>query len=351
MMSALMNTATAVPRKPVVISYIFFAALMLLVAMLHLGTPFVAALFSYLALRKLAFSRRRWVAMLLFIVFMAALFSGCVFFLKRAVVALPDIVETTIPTVVQSAQAHGIELPFTDLNSLKTVAMDSVRDALGDLGNYVRIATKEFAFLLIGVVIAAGIFLNPDFETNEERRNRGANLYSIYTSEIRKRFASLYDSFETVIGAQIIISVVNTCLTGIFLFTFGLRHATVVLILTFLCGVLPIVGNLISNTIIVCISFVASLKLAIFALIFLLVIHKLEYFLNSKIIGGRIRHPMWLILLALLIGEQLMGIPGMILAPVILSFIKVEMQKFGGGDPATNRPARARVERRELTPV
>jgi predicted PurR-regulated permease PerM len=128
-----------------------------------------------------------------------------------------------------------------------------------------------------------------------------------------------------------------------------MRHATVVLILTFLCGVIPIVGNLISNTTIVCIAFVASLKLAIFALIFLLVIHKLEYFLNSRIIGGRIRHPMWLILLALLIGEQLMGIPGMILAPVILSFIKVEMQKFGGGDAAINRPARPRVERRELT--
>ena len=41
---------------------------------------------------------------------------------------------------------------------------------------------------------------------------------------------------------------------------------------------------------------------------------------------------MWLTLLALLIGEQLMGIPGMILAPVILSFIKVEMKKIGMGD-------------------
>ncbi len=338
---------TTSPRRPVLISYLFFALLMVLVAVLHLGTPFVAALFCYLALQKLAYSRRRWVALLLFIVLLAAVFVGCVFFLKRAVVALPEIVETTIPTVVQSAQAHGIELPFTDMESLKTVALEGVRHTLGDLGNYVRIATKEFAFLLFGIVIAAGIFLNPDFETEAERRTVGDNLYSIYTTEIRRRFSSLYQSFQTVIGAQIIISAVNTGLTAIFLFAAGLRHATVVLIVTFLCGLLPIVGNLLSNTIIVCIAFTVSLKLAIFAILFLVVVHKLEYFLNSQIIGGRIRHPMWLILLALLIGEQLMGIPGMILAPVILSFIKVEMQKFKLASTSPNRPA----ERRELTPV
>jgi predicted PurR-regulated permease PerM len=57
-------------------------------------------------------------------------------------------------------------------------------------------------------------------------------------------------------------------------------------------------------------------------------IHKLEYFLNSRIIGGRIDHPMWLTLLALIIGERLMGISGIILAPVVLSFIKVEMKKI-----------------------
>jgi predicted PurR-regulated permease PerM len=54
------------------------------------------------------------------------------------------------------------------------------------------------------------------------------------------------------------------------------------------------------------------------------VIHKLEYLLNSKIVGDRIRNPLWLTLLGLIIGEKLMGIPGMILAPVILNYLRVE---------------------------
>jgi predicted PurR-regulated permease PerM len=67
--------------------------------------------------------------------------------------------------------------------------------------------------------------------------------------------------------------------------------------------------------------------MALIALIFLVVLHKLEYFLNSKIIGDRIRNPMWLTLLGLIVGEKLMGIPGMILAPVVLYYIKVEAKR------------------------
>jgi predicted PurR-regulated permease PerM len=57
------------------------------------------------------------------------------------------------------------------------------------------------------------------------------------------------------------------------------------------------------------------------------VIHKLEYFLNSKIIGSRIKNPMWLTLIGIVIGEKLLGIPGMILAPVVLHYIKVEASR------------------------
>src|SRR5450755_4200227 len=314
-------------QRPVAISYGVFALLLILVAVLGLGTPFIAALFCYLALRKFAFAGRRWIALTLFLILMAGVFVGFVIFFKRASHVFPEIPEESIPRVVKFAEDHGIEPPFTDMESLKAVTIDSVRDAFGQLSKYVRVATKEFVFLLIGIVVAVGIFLNPSFESKRHQRAGPLDLYSFYTAQIKERFASFYSSFETVMGAQIIISLINTAFTAIFLFVSGLRYATVVIILTFICGLLPIVGNIISNTIIVCIAFIASPKLAGFALIFLIVVHKFEYFLNSQIIGGRIQNPMWLTLLALLIGEQLMGIPGMILAPVILSFIKIEMKK------------------------
>jgi predicted PurR-regulated permease PerM len=126
-------------------------------------------------------------------------------------------------------------------------------------------------------------------------------------------------------GAQITISLTNTAFTGLFVVAVRMPHAPLLIAITFLCGLVPIVGNLVSNAIIVFVALTISLKLAIAALVFLVVIHKLEYFLNSKIIGDRIRNPAWLTLIALIIGERLMGIPGLILAPVVLNYLRVEM--------------------------
>jgi predicted PurR-regulated permease PerM len=93
---------------------------------------------------------------------------------------------------------------------------------------------------------------------------------------------------------------------------------------------------LISNTIIVFLAAAMSVKFALVALIFLVGIHKLEYFLNSKIIGGWIRNPVWLTLIGLIVGEIVMGIPGMVLAPVVLNYMRLEMSKIPVTSAATD---------------
>ena len=57
------------------------------------------------------------------------------------------------------------------------------------------------------------------------------------------------------------------------------------IVLTFIVGLLPVVGNLVSNVVIVVVSLSVSIKVAIGSLLFLIVIHKLEYFLNARIVG------------------------------------------------------------------
>ena len=139
-------------------------------------------------------------------------------------------------------------------------------------------------------------------------------------------------------GAQILISAVNTALTSVFLIWNGYPHLLVIIVLTFLLGMLPILGNLLSNTLIIGVGFTVSHRTAFLALVFLVAIHKLEYFLNSKIIGDRIRNPMWLTLLGLVLGERLMGIPGMILAPVLLHYVKAETSRLKAEQTRTNAP-------------
>lgn len=316
----------AAPDKPPVATYIIFLVLFVMLGWLHLATVLVTTLFAYLALRALSFGRFKWIAVLLFLVLLAAMFYGFGHFVRKAIVDLPTIVSTSIPKIVAFASERGVELPFTDVDSLKTLAMESVQETVGYLGKFAQLATKEFVFLIAGVVVAIGIFLNPRLDFDQSPHP--LNLYSLHCARLAELFKSLYLSFEKVMGAQVIISAINTFLTAIFIYATGLNYAPLVVVLTFLCGLLPVIGNIISNTVIVGIAFSHSPQFAGWALVFLITIHKLEYFLNSKIIGGRIRQPMWLTLLALIIGERLLGISGIILAPVLLTFIKTEASRF-----------------------
>jgi predicted PurR-regulated permease PerM len=323
------------PDRSLAVSYAIFVLIIVAVGAFHLTTVFVTVLFAYLALRAFSFGKYKWVSIGLFLIFLCALFYGFAFFVRHAIKALPEIASTAIPVFVRFATERGIVLPFTDLESLKTLIIESIHETVVYLGGYAGVATKEFILVIVGVVVAISIFINPTLDFDQSPRP--LNLYSLHCARVAELFRSFYENFERVMSAQVIISGINTALTSAFVYATSLPYAVIVVVLTFLCGLLPVIGNIISNTIIVGIALTISPQFAGWALLFLITIHKLEYFLNSKIIGGRIRHPMWLTLLALLLGERLLGIPWIILAPVVLSFLKVQASKFEVTDQAQPR--------------
>jgi predicted PurR-regulated permease PerM len=303
--------------------------LLLLVVGLRLATPLLAVLFAYLALTRLALFKRRgkWLAVVIFFVLLGGVAYGLGYVINQTVRSMPEIADKSIPLIFDWAKQYGIELPFSDYDSLKDLAFDTVKGEvhyLGSVAKFARGAAAQFLFLVAGCVVAISIFLNPRFELDRDPSAGPANLYSKCCEAIRERFILFYESFVTVMGAQIVVSAINTLLTGIFVIAVQLPYAAVVIGMTFLCGMIPVVGNLVSNTIVVMIGFTVSPRLALGALIFLVVIHKLEYVLNSKIVGWRIRNPLWLTLLGLIVGERILGVPGMILAPVFLNYLKRE---------------------------
>lgn len=314
---------------PTGLSYGVLAATIILAGLLHLGVPLLIALFSYFALSQLYFlTKRRWLALILFTIVVAGIAAATVFFTRAAILTLPDVADTSLPSASAWAQKRQIELPFNDFESLKQAVIDALGQEahyLRNVANFAKSTAATLFFSVIGIIAAGSLFFKTGLDPHRGTHRLKNNLYSICCDEVSTRFRDFYRSFATVMGAQITISLINTVLTSIFILAMHLRHAPLLIAVTFLCGLVPIVGNLVSNTVIVFVALTVSLKLAIFALLFLVLIHKLEYFLNSKIISDRIRNPVWLTLIALIIGERLMGILGLILAPVVLNYLRVEM--------------------------
>lgn len=69
--------------------------------------------------------------------------------------------------------------------------------------------------------------------------------------------------------------------------------------------------------------------MAVASLTFLIVIHKLEYFTDTRIVGGQIHAAAWKILLALLAFEAAFGVPGVVLAPIVYAYVKRELVDRG----------------------
>ena len=185
---------------------------------------------------------------------------------------------------------------------------------------------RVIVHLLVGMVIGAMAAL---YDTTQ------IHHYKPLSAALHRRIARLHKAFTQIVFAQVRIAGLNAIFTGIFLAValpmagIDLPFVKTMILITFIAGLLPVVGNLISNTVIVVISLSHSLSTAAFALLFLITIHKLEYFLNAKIIGSQINAKAWELLLAMLIMESIFGIPGVIAAPVLYAYLKIELVALG----------------------
>ncbi|XQM39228.1 putative PurR-regulated permease PerM [Cupriavidus sp. H19C3] len=213
--------------------------------------------------------------------------------------SLPNGVEELAPALIATLRAHA--------QMAQKLGTEIVRTLL---------------HVVIGLVIGAMVALYRAIS----RPNRRPLAAALVT-----RARTLQTAFAQFIFAQIQISTINTLLTGIYLlvvlplFNQHLPLSKTLVAITFIAGLLPVLGNLISNTAIVVASLAVSLPIAVVSLIYLVVIHKLEYFLNARIIGARIQAAAWELLTVMLVMETLYGIPGVIAGPIFYAYVKREL--------------------------
>lgn len=187
-------------------------------------------------------------------------------------------------------------------------------------------AGRTIVHLLIGMVIGALAAL---YDTTAPPN------YRPLAAALHARAINLHEAFRRIVFAQVRIAAINAILTGLYLLVvlplagIQLPLAKSMVAITFFAGLLPVIGNLISNSVIVIVGLAHSLYIAIASLVFLIVIHKLEYFLNAKIIGSHINARAWELLTAMLLMEAIFGLPGVIAAPVLYAYVKKELTDHG----------------------
>jgi predicted PurR-regulated permease PerM len=322
-------------------SWILIALGMLLVLSLHLLSALFAGLLVYELVHLLArpIEKRLMgkgarlvaltaLAILTVGIIVLAIFGLLAFF--RSDTGSLDVLVEKLQQIITDARGHLPPWIAEDLpgnkEDLKSFAADWLSGHSKELQHVGKEATHLFVRGLLGMVIGALVSLREGPPIRQMRPLAAALALGI------ARFAN---AFRQIIFAQVRISTINTVFTALFLagvfplFGIHLPLTKTLIAITFLVGLLPVVGNLISNTCIFVVALSISLYTALAALLYLVVIHKLEYFLNARIVGARIHARAWELLMAMIVLEVAFGIAGLIAAPVYYAYIKKGLAEAG----------------------
>lgn len=254
---------------------------------------------------------------------------GTASFMRNSGENFPALVER-MAEILEGARA---ELPAWVIQYLPEDA-ESMRQELvrwlREHASTFQVAGAELAralgHILLGMVVGALLSL----QTAVARGSPGPLAVAFADRGLR-----LAQAFRRVVFAQFQISAINTVFTAVYLVIvlpwlgITLPFTKTLILITFVAGLLPILGNLISNTIIFIVSLSQGLFVALGSLAYLIIIHKLEYFLNVRIIGVQIRARAWEMLIAMLVMEAAFGIAGLIAAPIYYAYLKEELTDKG----------------------
>ncbi len=298
---------------------------LLVYSLVHLPTPLLGKNISDQRARMIAVAL---LAAIIVLLLSLAIWGAVSFFQSDAgsvqvlMQKLADIVEASRPQMPAWLKEH-IPESAEAIREMITVWLRAHAAHAQTIGQE---AGRTIAHLLMGMAIGAMAALY-DTTTRHDHKPLAAALHA--------RVVNLNDAFRRIVFAQVRIAGINAVLTAIYLAVLlplagiHLPLTKSMIAVTFFAGLLPVIGNLISNSVIVIVSLSHSLAIAVSSLLFLVVIHKLEYFLNAKIIGSHINARAWELLAAMLTMEAMFGLPGLVAAPVFYAYVKKELSDGG----------------------
>lgn len=217
----------------------------------------------------------------------------------------------------------AIHLP-DELKQAQVWLADYLKSKAHALTGFGTASLHGFLLVYVGLVIGALIKGTPRLPSSAPLR-----------CEVRQRASHFIAAFRQIVVAQFWIAAINALSTALFLVValplFGVQmpYIGALVALTFFAGLIPIVGNLVCNSVITLAGVSVSPAVGLACLAFLIAIHKTEYVINAKILGKQTNTAAWELLAVMFIGEAVFGLPGLVAAPLYYAYIKKELQAAG----------------------
>jgi predicted PurR-regulated permease PerM len=330
---------TKVVNKYDIAAWLVVAVSMILVLCYHLLPALLAGLLVYELIhiltpyieQKFPGKRAKVIAIALLTSVVVGLLilggAGLVAFLRSDAGSVTELLARMAQIIEDSRKVLPVwilEYLPADAITFQVKATTWLREHADELQVVGKEAGRITVHILIGMIVGGMVALRDAMKDD---------IYKPFARALAQRAHMFGRAFRRVVFAQVRIAAINAFFTGIYLAVIlpllgvNLPLVKTMIAITFVVGLIPVAGNLISNTVIVIVSLSHSLSVAMGSLLYLVIIHKFEYFLNARIVGGQIRAHAWELLVTMLLMEAVFGIAGIVAAPIYYAYIKSELRE------------------------
>jgi len=241
----------------------------------------------------------------------SALFIMMAQILDESQQMLPAVIAENMPKNAEELRIAAVEWLKTNAGALPVAGKEAV-----------LIATH----IVIGVVLGSMISLMQVIPSDNHRPLARALMERVFLLRV---------SFHQVFVPQACMAALSAFFTWLYLgvalplLDNDLPFIKIMVAITFIAGLLPIVGNLISSAIVVVVSLSISPLLAMASIGFFALIYTLEYFLRKRFFASHRTARAWELLLAMLFMEAVFGFRGLVVAPIYYVYLKNELSEQG----------------------
>jgi predicted PurR-regulated permease PerM len=218
----------------------------------------------------------------------------------------------TLPARIAAMREHPAFLQLQEhLPDSEKLAQSAERYA-ADVVKSAEAIGHLFLMALIGLVLGIVYFLDTE---KIQAFSRGLDPRSLLGA-LARWLNYTAEAVTLTIQMQLIVAACNAVLTLPVLLFIGVPHVAALMLLIFVAGLIPVVGNLISGTVLVLLAFQVKgwLGVGIFVVL-TFVLHKIEsYYLNPRLSARHVALPGFVLILSLLAFEHLFGFVGLFLS-------------------------------------
>src|SRR5918994_990104 len=211
--------------------------------------------------------------------------------------------------------------------------LDELRKQLGEVLQNLLSASGQIAISLAGLLAALATVLTLTFFLllgSERYVNAGVGLFpERHQPLVRRLLSQSAGAISGYITGNLAISVICGITTFIVLLLLGMPYAAPLALLVAVLDLIPLVGATLGGALLVIVGLFVEPWKAVVLLVFVLVYQQVESnFLQPMVYSKAVQLNGLVILIALLVGGQLLGIPGALLAIPVAEIIRIVVTKL-----------------------